>query len=110
MGKRPFWGPRARRGAAKTGQVVVLVVLVAAIAGFWMFQMRKPKDEVSAAAGQGTKIGWCLACKKDFSVQGPDVAAVAKQGDKIQCPKCKKFEAVWGMPTDATPPSGVILP
>ena len=102
---------RAARGQAKKGTIILLCVLVAAIAGIWFWQMRGPAKEVSPIVSSGTRIGWCAACKKDFSVTGADVAGIAKQGDKLQCPMCKKFEANWGGPPEgANPSTGVVLP
>jgi hypothetical protein len=70
------------RGQAKTGTIVLLSVLVVAIAGVWFWQMRPPAD----------------------------AAVIAKQGDKLQCPMCKKFEANWGMAPDSPSGSGVLMP
>lgn len=88
----------------------MLSVLVVAIAGVWFWQMRRAPMEKSAAL-TGTQIGWCAACKRDFSMSAADATSIAKQGDKLQCPMCKKFEAKWGMAPD--PPeggSGVMMP
>jgi len=89
----------------------MLCVLVAAIAGVWFWQMRGPAREPMPVGTTGSRIGWCPACKKDFTVSAADAAKIAKQGDKIQCPMCKKFEANWGGPPDgANPGTGVMLP
>jgi hypothetical protein len=40
-----------------------------------------------------------------------EATGVAKQGEKLQCPMCKKFEANWGGPQDSVNPgTGVMLP
>ncbi|MBI5863675.1 MAG: hypothetical protein HZB38_04030, partial [Planctomycetes bacterium] len=86
----------------------VLGVLAVAIGGFWWYRLRTPaveKTEIPATS----RVGWCTACKKDFTVQAAEIASTAAQGDKIQCPMCKKFEAKWGTAPE-NPSSGVIMP
>jgi hypothetical protein len=109
--KSDFLFGRSARGQAKTGTLVLLGVLVVAIAGIWFWQLRGPATEKSAAVDSGARLGWCAACKKDFTLRGAEATGIAKQGDKIQCPLCKKFEATWGPPPEtATPTGGVMLP
>jgi hypothetical protein len=90
---------------------VLLGVLVLAIAGIWFWQLRGGGVEKTPIPSTATQIGWCSACKKDFRLSAQDAAAIAKQGDKLQCPMCKKFEANWGLPPDqSNPGTGVMLP
>src|SRR5262245_7296704 len=97
---------RRRSAEVKVGPLIVLGLVAIAAAGFWY-----ARSTSSAASGKWVKdtdtfAAWGAAGKKDIALTAADAKNVAKQGDKIQCPLCKKFEANWGPAPLAPPKSG----
>lgn len=97
-----------RRGEVKVGPLIVLGLLAVVTIAYYWFRSSQSKTEVAAVQTTAV-IGWCDACKKPFTVAAADVAGIAKQGDKLQCPVCKKFEAQWGSPSE-NKSTGVMMP
>src|SRR5262245_21334238 len=95
---------RRRSAEVKVGPLIVLGLVAIAAAGFWY--ARSTSSGASGQVDTDTFAAWCAACKKDIALTAADAKNVAKQGDKIQCPLCKKFEANWGPAPLAPPKSG----
>lgn len=78
--------------------------MVAAI-GFWFWRGSGTESTNTWVRDSDAFAAYCTACKKDISFSGAEAKSVAKQGDKIQCPICKKFEAKWGPAPPAPQPA-----
>jgi hypothetical protein len=100
---------RWARAEVKAGPLIVLGIIVLAAVGFWFYRGSGGESTNKWVKDTDAFAAYCVACKKDLSFTGADAKNIAKQGDKLQCPNCKKFEAQWGPappPARPEPPAG----
>lgn len=79
---------------------MVLVVFALIAGAIWGMRAFRGDPELEAARVQVDDFPlWCSACRTESRVPTAETDLVPRQGDALQCPKCKKFAASWGPPT-----------
>jgi hypothetical protein len=91
--------------------IVILVVLLVAGGGFWVYRWQSTAAEKKAlVSGEATFKLWCNGDCKDFTGEysRADAQKMGKDASgMLQCPKCQKFTGSWGGPSS---PAGGIVP
>jgi hypothetical protein len=87
-----------RRAEVKAGPLIVLGLVAAGAIAFWVFRTKTAETPNNWVKNEDSFLLWCASCKLDMPIGGADAKVIAKQGEKLQCPKCKKFEGQWGRP------------
>ena len=95
-----------RRAEVKAGPLIVLGLVAIGAIVFWVYRSKSEETPNNWIKTEDSFLLWCAACKKDIPVPGANAKTIAKQGDKLQCPECKKFEGQWGRPAATPAPAG----
>lgn len=95
-----------RRAGVKAGPLIVLVLVIAATAGFWVWRgSTQGEEKTSWAKPEDTFLLYCAACKKEQNVDTATGKKLKAEGNKVECPICHKMEANWGAAPAGAPPS-----
>ena len=94
-----------RTAEVSKGLITILVLFVLAAGIFWVIKCRGAAADIEGAQlDEPEKYElWCPKCEKSFTFDTREEAnALARDGNKIQCPECKEFIATWGPPERKT--------
>lgn len=96
------------RPGVSRGLLAVLIVAAVAAGGYWVYQYATRDGASAAGASDLTFTLWCTSCNEAFELKGKEATRRKRDGDNVECPKCKKMTGTFRRPREEVP--GVALP
>jgi hypothetical protein len=76
--------------------IIVLVILVLVVGGYWTYRWRSRASEMKVSTGDGVVKLYCPGREEPYEFSRAEGLKLPKEGDKVQNPETKKFDCTWG--------------